>query len=186
MSEDADIDATWINAVCDAAKIIHHWNEKGAVFVDCQNAKQNQQQNFRVGLRVILWICKVIESAFMGDTPPSMHVIAFSDLDHFLGRLLCSSSDATHHCPTLMAEFSSKCDYRPLCVVLEHCVGWNYPLSILALENKVVQKEATMFLSFLQYTDNSDMLHVEWRTTEYGSLCYTMVAISAQCPSQNK
>lgn len=87
-----------------------------------------------LALWVILWICKVIESAFMGDPPPSMHVIAFSDLDHFLGRLLCSSGDVTHHCTTLMAEFHSKCDYQPLCVELEHCVGWNYPLSLLASE----------------------------------------------------
>lgn len=43
-----------------------------------------------------------------------------------------------------------------------------------------------MFLSFVQYIDNSDMLHVEWQTIEYGSLCYTMVAISALCPTQNK
>ncbi len=60
-----------------------------------------------------------------GDPPPSMHVIAFFNLDHFLGRLLCSSGDVTHRCTTLMAEFHSKCDYHPLCLGPEHCVGWN-------------------------------------------------------------
>lgn len=46
----------------------------------------------------------------MKDPPPSMHVIAFSDLDHFLRLLVCSSGDVTHHCTTLMTEFHSKCD----------------------------------------------------------------------------
>lgn len=51
-----------------------------------------------------------------------MHVIAFSDLDYFLGRLLCSSGDVAHHCTTLMAEFhlsvitiTIMCDAGALC-----------------------------------------------------------------------
>lgn len=47
-------------------------------------------------------------------------------------------------------------------------------------------KKATMFLSFVLYVDNSGMLHVECLTIGYGSLCYTMVAISALCPAQHK
>lgn len=55
----------------------------------------------------------------MGDPPPSMHVIAFSDLDRFLGRLPCSSGDVTRRCTTLMSEFHSNCDYRLLCEGLD-------------------------------------------------------------------
>ena len=91
----------------------------------------------------------------MGDPPPSMHVIAFSDLDHFLGRLPCSSGDVTRRCTTLMSEFHSNCDYRLLCAGLEHCVGWNYPLSLRALEkDKAVQIKAATLLSCLLYVDN--------------------------------
>lgn len=61
----------------------------------------------------------------MRDLPLSMHVIAFSDLDHLLGRLLYSSGDAPHHCTRLYAAFHSECDYQPLCVVLQHCVEYN-------------------------------------------------------------
>lgn len=108
---------------------------------------------------VILWICNMIRFAFMRDLPPPMHVIAFSDLDHFLGRLLCSSGDVTRHCTTLMAEFRSNCNCQPLCVVLAHCVGRNYLLSPLVLEkDKVVgKKKTTMFLLFVLYVDNSSM-----------------------------
>lgn len=37
-----------------------------------------------------------------------MHVIAFSDLHHFLGLLVSSSGDVIHHCTTPMTEFHSQ------------------------------------------------------------------------------
>lgn len=59
-------------------------------------------------------------------------------------------------------------------------------MSLLLEKDKVVQKEAPTFLLFVLYVGNSDMLHVELWIIEYGSLCYTMVAISALCPAQHK
>lgn len=127
----------------------------------------------------------VIKSPFVGDSSPVMHVITFSDLDHFLGQLLFNSGDVTHRCtdggvllkvwlPTIICGAGALCRTK-------------LPVVPLGFEKEEsCTKKATMFLSFLLYIDNSGKLHVEWHTTEYGSLCYTMEAILALCPVQHE
>lgn len=127
----------------------------------------------------------MIKSPFVGDSSPVMHVITFSDLDHFLGQLLFNSGDVTHRCtdggvllkvwlPTIICGAGALCRTK-------------LPVVPLGFEKEgSCTKKATMFLSFLLYIDNSGKLHVEWHTTEYGSLCYKMEAILALCPVQHE
>lgn len=119
----------------------HRYKERvGAVLVKSSHHKQQillQSWVCFCTSGVLLWIFNMRESAFAKDLPPSMHVIAFSDLHHFLGLLVSSSGDVIHHCTTPMTEFHSKCDYQPLCVGLGHRVCGK--LSLGFEKDKVIQ-----------------------------------------------
>lgn len=141
---------------------------------------------FLCGLWVILWICKVIESdggsssihacdCFFWPWPflrtPSLQFRWHNTPLHYTDDRVSLKV----WLPTIM------CDAGALQRIELPIVPLNF-----RRKRKVAQKETTMFLSFVLYVDNSSMLHVEWQTIEYASLCYTMVAISALYHAQHK
>lgn len=150
---------------------------KWPVFVNNQNPKQNQQQIpiqswvCFCGFGVTLRIFTMKEFAFMRDPPPSMHVIAFSDLDHFIST----------HC-LQFRWCNTQLHYTfsfPQSVITTYYM-WDWDTmwaDIIIKKGKSCTKWATMFLSFVPYVDNSGMLHVEWLNIVYSPLSYTIVVI---------
>jgi len=70
-----------------------------------------------------------------------------------------------------------KCGAITLC-------GTNEPLFVLALK-RWTKRSSCVSLFFL-YVDNTNKLHVEWQTTKYDWLCFTIVAILEPSLEQHK